>query len=99
MSGSINRCAAIVAISGTAITDFRATYGGLEIGIAAFLAYCTFPSGMTRVGILSSLCSLIGLAVTRIAGMLLDRGVEKINRILLGAEISGIVLNTVALLR
>src|SRR4051794_5788336 len=70
----------------TAITDLRATYGGLEIGIAGFLAYCARSPNMARIGITFALLSLTGLAATRVLGMLLNRGASRILWALLTAE-------------
>jgi hypothetical protein len=53
-------------------TDFRATYGGLEIGIGAFLLLCALRREFVRVGLFAGACALIAMATARSTGMLLD---------------------------
>ncbi len=57
--------------TGTATTDFIATYGGFEIGFAVFLVTCTRTDEGVRVGLLASGCAVAGFAVSRLAAILL----------------------------
>ncbi len=57
----------------TARIEFAATYGGLELGIAAFLAYCALRRERVRIGLVAGGCATAGFAITR-AGALLAAG-------------------------
>ena len=52
----------------TAIIDFQATYGGLEIGLAMFFAYCAATNRLIHLALLVQALSLGGLALGRIIG-------------------------------
>jgi hypothetical protein len=53
-------------------TDFRATYGGLEIGVGAFFLLCAFRREFVRIGLFAAACVLMAMATARSVGMLLD---------------------------
>jgi hypothetical protein len=53
-------------------TDFRAMYGGLEIGIGAFLLICALRREFARVGLFAGACALMAMATSRSVGLLLD---------------------------
>ena len=53
-------------------TDFRAMYGGLEIGVGAFLLICALRREFVRVGLFASACALMAMATSRSVGLLLD---------------------------
>ena len=53
-------------------TDFRAMYGGLEIGIGAFLLICALRREFVRVGLFAGACVLMAMATSRSVGLLLD---------------------------
>jgi hypothetical protein len=53
-------------------TDFRAMYGGLEIGVGAFLLICALRREFVRVGLFASACALMAMATARSVGLLLD---------------------------
>jgi len=53
-------------------TDFRAMYGGLEIGIGAFLLICVLRREFVRVGLFASACALVAMATSRSVGLMLD---------------------------
>ena len=55
----------------TARAEVRAFYGGLELGVAAFLAWC-LRDGSVRVGLVAALTVLLGVAVCRTAGVALE---------------------------
>ncbi len=55
-----------------AVTEIRAFYGGLEIGLGLALGFCLIQPGMLRQGLaLSSLCYGT-VALARLVGMLVD---------------------------
>lgn len=75
----------------TARIDVVATYGGLELGVAAFLLLCLRRDDWVRPGLLASGLCLSGLALARAAGIALARGeVDAILYALLALEIPGI---------
>ena len=53
-------------------TDFRAMYGGLEIGIGVFLLICAMRREFVRVGLFASACALVAMATSRSVGLMLD---------------------------
>lgn len=77
----------------TARTDFAATYGGLELGIAAFLAWCALRRGLLAAGLVASGLLLAGMAAVRLVGILTAGGVLPLLYLLLAAELSGTALS------
>ena len=76
----------------TAITDFQATYGGLELGLAVFFAYCVISNRWVQPALLVQIVALGGLATARLIGVLQRGSVQPLIYWLLLAEVSGIVL-------
>ncbi|MDQ3063681.1 MAG: DUF4345 domain-containing protein [Acidobacteriota bacterium] len=94
--------AAIVGIelsAPSAIIDFRATYGGLEIGLATFFVICAFKKSWIRPGLVAQAASLGGLAFGRIVGLILDETPQPIIYYLLVAECAGCALGLFALMK
>ena len=60
--------------SNAARIDFAATYGGLQLGLATFLALCGRRPGWLGAGLVASGCVLLGLAIVRAAGVLWSGG-------------------------
>ena len=81
----------------SAVIDFRATYGGFEIGLAAFLAWCLAAPGRTRAGLLASALTIAGFAVTRLIGVAFAGPVRQAMYVALALEVSGVVLTSAAL--
>ncbi len=63
-----------VGISGTAagLVELRAFYGGLELGLGAFLLACAFKPGWRRPGLWSVALVNGGIGVTRLLGIALS---------------------------
>ncbi|MEW6160303.1 MAG: DUF4345 domain-containing protein [Verrucomicrobiota bacterium] len=76
----------------TATNDFRATYGGWEIGLALFFACCARHDQWLKPALLAQVCSLAGFALTRAAGCFLDGQPKPIIFALMLAELSGCAL-------
>ncbi|MFP6584986.1 MAG: DUF4345 domain-containing protein [Candidatus Hydrogenedentota bacterium] len=79
-----------------ALTDIRAVYGGIELGIAAYLF-----SRILRLKNLHEpllLCTLImsAMVVTRIYGILVDGSAVRITIVLLTMEVIGTILSGAA---
>ncbi len=83
----------------TAIIDFQATYGGLEIGLAMFFAYCATTNRLIHPALLVQALSLGGLALGRIIGLLQAGPAQPLIYWLLLAELSGCALGVFALKR
>ena len=94
--------AAIVDIelpTGTALAEFRATYGGFELGIAAFLAWCVRDDRRLRAGLMVTALSLAGFAAARLLSVALDGPVRSVTYLLLAAELGGATIAFIALRR
>jgi hypothetical protein len=81
----------------TAVIDFRATYGGFELGLAAFLAWCLAAPDRLRAGLLASLLTIAGFGVTRLIGLALDGPARHAIYIALSLEWTGIAVTAAAL--
>lgn len=64
----------IVLPDGSATIDFAATYGGLQLGLAAFLALCALHRQWIRLGLAAGGMALAGVALVRLAGIALAGG-------------------------
>lgn len=56
----------------SARTDFRAMYGGLEIGLGGFMLACAARREFVRIGLFAAACGTVGMATARTVGMMLD---------------------------
>ncbi|MBM4259491.1 MAG: DUF4345 domain-containing protein [Deltaproteobacteria bacterium] len=83
----------------TAIVDFQATYGGLELGLAIFFAYCAVSHRWVHPALLLQVLSLGGLAFGRVVGISQGESTQPIILWLLLAEVSGCALGLFALTR
>ena len=72
-------------------TDFIATYGGFELGFAAFLLLCWRRVDWVRIGLLASGCALAGFATTRAVGMSQSAALSPLMLTVLVAETLGSV--------
>ena len=78
----------------TARVDFAAGYGGLQLGVGAFLAVCARRERWVHIGLLASGLALSGFGLTRAVGIALAAG--PVRPVLYGAlalELSGIALS------
>lgn len=71
----------------SAMIDMRATYGGMALGIAIFFGICAKNTDTVRIGLISSLLVLTGIALGRIAGIFIDGDPNIFMYLLLSAEI------------
>ncbi len=86
----------ITAPSGTALTDVRAVYGGLDLGVGVLLAYCLMRNEI-QTGLVACTLTLGGLAIARIIGMTLDAAQDTITYGLLTSELVGAAMAAVGL--
>lgn len=66
--------------------ELRAMYGGLELGIAAFLAYCVLDTNNVSVGLFAAACLYGGLGGVRALAALRAPGVEGMAWVLVAVE-------------
>lgn len=83
----------------SALTDMRATYGGVAIGLGLFIAMCAYRRQWVRPGLLASLLVLVGLATTRLIGIAADGSPNGFVLLFLGTEIVAAVLFLAAIRR
>jgi hypothetical protein len=69
-------------------SDFRAMYGGLEVGVGSFLLICALRREFVRIGLFASACALVAMATARAVGLMLD-GFDLLEVIVLITEAFG----------
>jgi hypothetical protein len=74
-------------------TDFRAMYGGLEVGVGVFLLMCALRREFVRVGLFAAACALVAMATSRSVGLLLD-GFNLVQALIAASEWVGAVAAT-----
>lgn len=75
-------------------TDFRATYGGFEIGVGLFLALCAARAEWVRPGLVAMMLAAGGFGAGRLAGIVVERtaGPLMLGFVLLEWAIVGVTL-------
>lgn len=71
----------------SALTDMRATYGGMALGLAFIFGVCARTERYVRLGVQCVLAVMLALAVARVIGMLLDGAPNIFMFVLLAAEV------------
>jgi Domain of unknown function (DUF4345) len=82
-----------------AIIDAQGLYGGLEVGLGSFLAYCALAAARTRLGLVAGTCILCGIALSRLVAIARFGLPDTSVAVLVGLDLLGAVLNLVFLLR
>ncbi len=77
----------LVVLTPVARTEIMATYGGLPLGVAAFLAHCAVYRAYTLAGLLASGTLLCGAGFFRAFGAATNGGTEPLMWQLAAAEI------------
>ncbi len=89
----------IVVTGRPGIIDLQGLYGGLEVGLAAFLIYCTRSPERVRIGLVAGSFALAAIASSRIVAIMHfgfpDAGVTS----LVALDLVGAILNIVFLSR
>lgn len=80
-------------------TDIRATYGGVEFAIAAFLLIAQGRLDWHRAGLTMALCGAAGLSGARLAGMLIEGTASPLMLVFFGLEAFGVLVLGWALMR
>ncbi len=70
----------------TSRTDFRAVYGGLQMGVGLFLLLCAARRHLVRVGLQAAAWTLLGLASARLVGLFVDGFGQPLMLMLLAVE-------------
>ena len=83
----------------SALIDLRATYGGMALGLGLFWGFCARRQRTVRIGLMASLLVLLGIALGRLIGMVVDGSPNTFMFALLAAELLFIGLIAVALRR
>lgn len=81
----------------TARVDFRATYGGFNLGVAVFLLLCALQKEWVRPGLWAQICSFAGYATGRTLGILMDAEPQRMMYWVLLTELSAVALGLVSL--
>jgi len=76
----------IEATGASARTDIRATYGGFELGVAAFLFWCAYREDWHHVGLIAATLFVAGFGVGRGVGILFEGGATPFMWSLLAVE-------------
>jgi hypothetical protein len=82
-----------------ALTELRAFYGGLEIGLGTYLLACAASGKWQRGGLQALVAVCGGIALGRIFGMAVDGTSGTLLYTALVTELAGAILGTVALTR
>lgn len=82
-----------------ALTEIRAFYGGLQIGIGLFLLWCLRTPSRTFGGLLLVGLAVGGAGLARLFGILFDRDPTSHHLMNLGVEIITVALVAIAFLR
>jgi len=79
------------------MTDMRATYGGMALGLAFIFGLSAKREESLRLGVQGVLAAMVALAATRMFGMLLDGAPNIFMFVLLLAEVLMAILALLAL--
>lgn len=87
----------ILLTNGDATSDARAVYGGMELGLAAFLGYSAWSPARRTQGLAAAMLTLFGLGLSRLTGVLVaPEGVTGATKQLLFTDFAGAALATFA---
>ena len=82
-----------------ALTEVRAFYGGLQLGIGCFLIWCIRQRTLTFAGLLLVAFAVGGAGVARVFGMLIDQAPTAFHVTNLAIEVATVALVAVAISR
>jgi hypothetical protein len=84
--------------SNTGMVELRAMYGGMEIGLGAFFAYCMMKDDLAKPALMAQVGSIGGLAAARVAGMVATPP-RKVMYPVAAAEVAATILGLIAMKR
>ncbi|MEL7309979.1 MAG: DUF4345 domain-containing protein [Pseudomonadota bacterium] len=82
-----------------AMTEIRSFYGGLELGLAAFWIAGAIKPELTRAALVSMVLAWGAVALSRIAGLVIDGGTASSLYYALVSEVAAAVMAYIALIR
>jgi len=80
-----------------ALTEIRAIYGGLTIGVGCYLIWCVRDRELTFAGLVLVAVSVGGAGVARVLGVLIDRDPTAFHLMNLAIEVVTVAVVVVAL--
>jgi hypothetical protein len=72
--------------------DVRAVYGGFELGVAVFLAWCARDAKLLRPGLLVAFLGVFGFAAGRAVGMFAEAAVSPLHASMFAFELAAAAL-------
>ncbi len=88
----------ITGLKGAAgVTEIRTVYGGLQVGVGAFLLICALPRMMITPGLVGAVVVFGGMAGGRLLGILMDEPDQAMVFVFLGVEVAMMVMGIVGL--
>lgn len=94
--GKLDEWIGLRATSAEALTELRALYGGLEIGLGLFLLLCFFRSQWISAGLACLLFICAGIAIARVIGFILDGSLNNMMLGFLATEVVFVILAAIA---
>lgn len=89
----------IVPATPSARSDVRGVFGGMELGIGAFLGLCAWRPAWRRAGLAAQALALGGVAAGRLVSLVADGAPRPLSLAFLALEVAGAALALVALRR
>ena len=83
--------------SSSAITDLRATYGGMSVGVGIILTMLGMNQQTLKMGLIAVLVLMLGMAFGRLVGIILDGDTNNYMYIYLALEIAASCVSLVLL--
>ncbi|GAA4098672.1 DUF4345 domain-containing protein [Zhongshania borealis] len=71
----------------TALTDMRATYGGMSVGVGIVLFVLSSKAETIRLGLLAVLLLMVGMGGGRLVGLIIDGAENQIMYVYLALEV------------
>jgi len=87
----------VEAVDAAGRVELRAMYGGLQLGVAAFLGWCLVDSDRLRVGLVAGTLEIGGLGIVRAVSWLIFQPEGVLNPFLVAVELGGCCLGAVVL--
>ncbi len=81
------------------LVELRAMYGGLEVGLALFLAWCAMDDRRFRTGVMAMTLMLVGLSLSRLATWLVFMPEGQLHPFLIVIELGGAITGGMLLWR
>ena len=83
----------------SAVTDMRATYGGVPLGLGLFVGLCARRTDWLRPGLIVSLLVIACIGMGRLVGIIVDGSPNAFMIVFLSTEVVSVALFAVAVRR